>query len=244
MARPPIYKSGPMTRTEYQRRWRAKLKKRKKEEAKRAKLRAQQEQRAERERMLATKQLALPIQKFGVILEDFEWDFQVRNRETGMGRHAANHYPVAEEAHTAEEIVSYTADRFTLAADDCVLFMCVTVPYLAIGVDVLRLRGFRYASGIFWDKEKWATGYWTRNEHEHVLIGVKGNIPAPAQGTQWSSVIREEATEHSRKPEKLYRFIEEFYPTLPKIELNCRGVPRPGWHGWGYEAVPARTEGR
>src|SRR5215472_14874787 len=85
-----------------------------------------QERRAERERALATKQLALPDLKFGVIVEDFEWDLQVYSRDTGMDRHAANHYPVSEDAHTPEEIVQRTAERFACAADDCVLFMWTT----------------------------------------------------------------------------------------------------------------------
>ena len=30
--------------------------------------------------------------------------------------------------------------------------------------------------------------------------------------------------------------IEQYYPTLPKLELNCRGPGRPGWKVWGNEA--------
>ena len=100
-----------------------------------------------------------------------------------MDRHAANHYPVSETAHTAEEIVARTADRFACAADDCVLFMWATVPHLAVAIDVMRVRGFRYVSNYVWGKDKIGTGYWNRNKHEHLLIGVKGNIPAPAPGT-------------------------------------------------------------
>jgi hypothetical protein len=61
---------------------------------------------------LTSRRCSLPDLKFGVILEDFEWDFVVRSRETGMDRHAANHYPVSEDAHTADEIVARTAGRF------------------------------------------------------------------------------------------------------------------------------------
>jgi N6-adenosine-specific RNA methylase IME4 len=31
--------------------------------------------------------------------------------------------------------------------------------------------------------------------------------------------------------------IEAYFPSVPKIELNCRGVPRPGWDAWGNEAA-------
>jgi N6-adenosine-specific RNA methylase IME4 len=29
--------------------------------------------------------------------------------------------------------------------------------------------------------------------------------------------------------------IEAYFPNLPKIELNRRGSPRPGWEAWGNE---------
>ncbi len=53
-------------------------------------------------------QPSAPEPIFGSVLEDYEWDLEVRSRETGMDRHAANHYPVSEAAHTAEEIVRRT----------------------------------------------------------------------------------------------------------------------------------------
>jgi hypothetical protein len=34
---------------------------------------------------------------------------------------------------------------------------------------------------------------------------------------------------HSEKPEVFLQMIEEYLPNLPKIELNRRGSPRPGW---------------
>src|SRR4029077_11868225 len=71
-----------------------------------------QETRAAREK---TTGLKAPEGKFGVIVEDFEWDYEVRNRETGMDRHAANHYETADDAHTPEEIVARTAERFACA---------------------------------------------------------------------------------------------------------------------------------
>jgi N6-adenosine-specific RNA methylase IME4 len=35
--------------------------------------------------------------------------------------------------------------------------------------------------------------------------------------------------------------IEQYFPTLPKIELNRRGPPRPGWDAWGNEAEQAEA---
>jgi N6-adenosine-specific RNA methylase IME4 len=74
--------------------------------------------------------------------------------------------------------------------------------------------------------------------HETLLIGTRGKIPAPAQGTQPDSVFAASIGEHSAKPEVFAWMIERLYPTVPKIELFCRGKPRPGWRAWGNEAEP------
>jgi N6-adenosine-specific RNA methylase IME4 len=50
-------------------------------------------------------------------------------------------------------------------------------------------------------------GYWFRYEHKVLVIGVRGNVPARAQGDRWRSVIHHPRLElpngrvdHSRKP--------------------------------------------
>jgi N6-adenosine-specific RNA methylase IME4 len=194
------------------------------------------EVRAAREVELAVKTTALPSKRYNIIVEDYEWDFEVYSRETGMDRHAANHYPVSEDAHSAEEIVERTKDRITCAADDCALFMWTTVPHLAVAIDVLRLRGFRYASNWTWDKVNTGTGFWNRNRHEHLLLGIRGDIPCPALGEQWESLFSERSAAHSAKPEWFLELIESYFPNLPKIELNRRGAARPGWDAWGNQA--------
>lgn len=198
-----------------------------------------QEARAARERNLGAKQCALPDKKYGVVVEDYEWDHAVWSRDTGMDRHAGNHYAVGENAHTAAEIVERTRDRFSVADDNCVLFMWSTLQHAAIAMDVLRLRGFAYVSQYAWGKDKAGLGYWNRNKHEVLLIGVRGEVPAPAPGSQWDSLIEAPVGEHSAKPEIFLEMIETYFPTLPKIELNRRGPPRPGWDAWGNEAETA-----
>lgn len=200
-----------------------------------------QEGRAARERDLALRQCALPDRRYGLILCDDEWDHQVWSRETGMDRHAANHYETAAEAHTAEEIHERTKDRFACAADDCVLAMWTTVQHLAIAIDLMRLRGFRYVSHYAWGKDKAGLGYWSRNKHEILLIGVRGKIPCPAPGTQRDSLIAAPVGAHSAKPECFAEMLEEYFPNLPKIELNRRGPARPGWAAWGNEAEAEAT---
>ena len=62
-----------------------------------------------------------------------------------------------------------------------------------------------------------------------------GNPPAPAPGTQWESAFDAPTGAHSEKPEEFYRLLEEYFPSLPKIELNATKA-RTGWDRWGAEA--------
>jgi N6-adenosine-specific RNA methylase IME4 len=117
--------------------------------------------------------------------------------------------------------------------------MYATNPHLWIAMQVMNLRGFVYKSNYVWGKDKIGPGYWNREKHEILLIGVKGNIPCPAPGTQFDSLLIAPRGEHSEKPDVVYQMIETYFPSLPKLELNARRA-RKGWIGWGNEA-PATT---
>jgi len=194
---------------------------------------AKKERRAEREITLAGKIKALPTEKFGVVLADPEWRWEAYSDDTGMDRAAANHYPTSPT-----EIIA-GRDVASIAADDCVLFLWATVPRLLDALLVLAAWGFTYKSQFVWVKDVVGTGYWNRNRHEILLIGTKGDIPAPAMGDQWESVIEAPVGEHSAKPECVLEMVEAYYPTVPKIELNRRGPARQGWSAWGNEVEEA-----
>jgi N6-adenosine-specific RNA methylase IME4 len=118
--------------------------------------------------------------------------------------------------------------------------MWATAPMMPQAVLVMGAWGFDYKSQVMWRKlragDGRGTGYWFINEHELLLVGTRGNVPAPAPGTQWKSVIKAPVGEHSEKPEIFAQMIEEYFPTMTKIELNRRGPPRPNWSVWGFEA--------
>lgn len=194
------------------------------------------EHRAARERDLAAKITALPTKRYGVILADPEWRFEPWSRETGMDRAADNHYPTSELCDIAGR------DVRSIAADDCVLFLWATVPMLPQALYVMERWGFEYKSHLVWIKGKVGTGYWFRNAHELLLLGTRGSVPAPAPGAQIGSIIEAPAGAHSSKPEMALIVIERYFPSLPKIELNRRGAPRPGWDAWGNESEPMMTD--
>lgn len=188
--------------------------------------------RTQREADLAEQIQDLPERKYGVVVADCEWRFEPYSRVTGMDRAADNHYPTSDLEAIKQRPV------WRLAADDCVLFLWATAPMLPQALEVMQAWGFAYKSHLIWLKDRIGTGYWLRNKHELLLIGTRGSIPAPAPGTQHPSVIAAPVGAHSAKPEVFLELIEGHFPTLPKIELNRRGPPRPGWDAWGAEATP------
>ena len=70
------------------------------------------------------------------------------------------------------------------------LFLWATVPMEWEAHEVLRAWGFEYRSQFVWLKDRVSTGFWCRNKHEILLIGTKGNPPAPAPGEQSASVLK------------------------------------------------------
>jgi N6-adenosine-specific RNA methylase IME4/ParB-like chromosome segregation protein Spo0J len=201
-------------------------------EPKRAHVFVKQAARAERERELGARQLAWPTKIYGVIYTDPPWPWTSYSQITGMDR--APIYPVM----TPETIKAH--DVQSIAAENCVLFLCATFPLLPLALEVMAAWGFAYKTGAAWDKQHGATGYWFTSRCELLLLGTRGQPPCPAPGEQWKNLISEAAREHSRKPDEAYLLIESYFPTLPKIELFARGAARRGWDAWGNEAEPTQ----
>jgi N6-adenosine-specific RNA methylase IME4 len=192
---------------------------------------AKQIRRDERERDLAAATEAasktLGTKLYGVIYADPPWPFDVWSDETGMDRAAANHYPVMEvEAIKALPIP---------AAESCVLFLWATVPQMPAALEAMAAWGFTYKSAAVWDKLRAGTGHWLRSRAELLLIGARGEVPAPVPGQQMSQVIQAARTEHSEKPDIFATEIARLFPHVPKLEMFAR-KKRPGWDSWGNEA--------
>ena len=192
------------------------------------------ERRAEREAELGAFQAALPQRCYGVLYADPPWRFEPYVGETSNAL-AEDHYPTM----TLDAIKAL--DISSIAADDCALFLWATVPMLPHALEAMAASGFAYKSGFAWAKDRAGTGYWNRNQHELLLVGTRGDIPAPAMGVQWPSLIQAPRGRHSEKPAVFYDLIEAYFPNLPKIELFAR-TARPGWDCWGAEAPMEAAE--
>jgi N6-adenosine-specific RNA methylase IME4 len=198
-------------------------------EARAARHQEKRQVREKREQVLANRIIALPKKRYGVILADPEWKFKFWSEKGKTNSSADNHY------ETSPLEVIKARDVPSIAADDCVLFLWATAPMKPQALEVMAAWGFRYVSQAVWVKDKPGTGYWFRNQHEVLLVGTRGKVPAPAEGDQISSVISAPAGKHSEKPDAVYEMIERYFPNLPKMELNARKA-RPGWECWGFDA--------
>jgi N6-adenosine-specific RNA methylase IME4 len=196
---------------------------------------------------LGAKIAAMPDKKYGVIYAEPPWESGVYNEDTGSDGAASNDYATMDlEAIKRLRIP---------AAEDAVLFLRATVPILPRALEVMAAWGFTYKSNLVWVKDKADTGYWSQIQHEHLLIGVRGSVPAPAPGDLVASVIvsndgmmadpRKEGIPlflqvqnrragHSAKPAAFRVLIETMYPHLPRIELFAREDVE-GWDAWGKE---------
>jgi len=104
----------------------------------------------------------------------------------------------------------------------------------------LNAWGFKYVAEFIWIKDKIGIGSWVRGQHEHLLIGRRGNMHTPLPANRPPSVIQAPRREHSQKPDEVYELIELMYPGLPKIELFAR-QRHDGWECWGNQAPTAEA---
>lgn len=227
-----------------------------------AKAQVKKDARDQKEKVLAGCQRALPQKKYGLIYADIPRHFNVHSDETGLDRAPENHYPTMSFEETLRLPVA------DIAADDCIMVFWSTAASLIDDLEILAEWGFvtfrpritngklvrkadgsladpiegsgRYCSMQVWDKVKMGLGYWFRDRHEFILVAARGNVVAPAPGTQDQSLFSEVKSRHSAKPEHVAAMIERLWPNTPKIELFAR-VARHGWDVYGLEAPTCST---
>lgn len=202
------------------------------EAAKAIRTKKAEERRAERiEKIVEISKGNAPLgqiaERYPVIYADPPWRYEHIETES---RAIENQYPTM----TLDEIKALDLDA--IALDDCVLFMWATSPKLAEAFEVLRAWGFEYRTCAVWDKQKIGMGYYFRQQHELLLVAVRGQPMTPAPANRPSSVLSFPRGEHSAKPVEVYELIEAMYPELPKLEMFCRS-PRDGWGAWGNQAA-------
>jgi N6-adenosine-specific RNA methylase IME4 len=155
--------------------------------------------------------------KFDVIYSDCPWRYDF-SKKTADSIEA--HYPTMD----IEDIASLSVP----CASNSVLFLWATAPKLSEAMYVMESWGFTYKTNIVWDKCVIGLGYWSRVQHEHLLIGTRGKFSPPAYEFRESSVYKEKKGKHSRKPDHIRDWIDKSYSGMSKLELFGRDE-HPGW---------------
>lgn len=188
--------------------------------------------------------IPFPSKKFDIIYADPPWRYADTLHAKGMRNQSAeSHYNTMSLADIKALPVQ------DIAADNCVLFLWVTMPLLPEGLEVIKAWGFKYKSNAFtWIKTNkkarnslyYGLGRWTRGNAELCLIAVKGK--PKRVGKDVFSVVLAPIREHSRKPDEVRDLIRRLVGNGDAIELFSRQRAI-GWEVWGNQAPqePKRT---
>lgn len=172
------------------------------------------------------------MKKYNIIYADPPWTYKTWTAKGGH-KSASAHYPTMKK----EDIQKLPVKE--LAADDCCLFLWVTMPNLVEGIELIEKWGFKYKTCAFdWvktyksGKPVFGLGYWTRANAELCLLATKGHPKRINKSV--SQIVIERPREHSRKPDCVRDRIVQLLGDLPRIELFARQRVD-GWDSWGNE---------
>lgn len=185
----------------------------------------------------------LPEEKYDVIYADPPWDYGGKMQFDKSGKKdinihwqdnifisAANFkYPTLK----TRELMKIPIQE--IAKDDCLLFMWVTNPHLAQGIELGNAWGFEYKTVAFvWDKMNHNPGQYTLSYCELCLVFKRGRIPTPRGARNIKQLVRVPRGEHSQKPIEVLHNIEKMFPSQKRIELFARHKPK-DWDVWGLD---------
>jgi N6-adenosine-specific RNA methylase IME4 len=189
----------------------------------------------------------LPTEKYDVIYADPPWDYGGKMQ---FDKSSAK----AEEMDWSKNIFISSANfkyptlkiaelkkipLLEIAKDDCLLFMWVTNPHLAQGMDLGRHWGFEYKTVAFvWDKMVHNPGKYTMSYCELCLVFKKGRIPHPRGTRNEKQLIRSPRGAHSVKPPAVREAIDRMFPDQKKVELFARSRTL-NWDVWGLDVREA-----
>lgn len=185
----------------------------------------------------------LPKRKYSVIYADPPWDYGGK-MQFDKSSTSADKINWQREIFISSATFKYPTlklpelKRIPLAEiceDDCLLFMWVTNPHLAQGIELGTAWGFQYKTVAFvWDKMVHNPGKYTMSYCELCLVFKRGRIPSPRGTRNEKQLIRSPRGDHSVKPVDVRDAIERMFPEQARIELFARAKPK-NWDVWGLD---------
>lgn len=167
-----------------------------------------------------------PGTKYGVVYADPPWSYD------NGGRTVAGGIEEQYDTMTTDQICGLAPAIHT--AKNCVLYLWGTAPLVPDSLKVMAAWGFTFKTCAVWDKGVSGIGYWWLGQHEHLFVGVKGNVSPPPPDLRVSSMIRCRRGKHSRKPDYVRDKIAQWFPSVPRLEMFTR-IKVHGWDGFGNQ---------
>jgi N6-adenosine-specific RNA methylase IME4 len=187
--------------------------------------------------------------KYQIIYADPPWSYKVWSEDKKQAQGCAKkHYPTMDIKDICNLPIKTIIDK------NCKLFLWVTPPCLAEGLQVIHSWGFNYKTIVFaWIKTNkrqileqqsfipidsidrfYGIGHWTASNIELVLGALTPNGILNRQDKSISQIILSPRQEHSKKPDSVRDKIVQLCGDLPRIELFARQKTE-GWDVWGNE---------
>lgn len=192
---------------------------------------------------------SLPNEKFDIIYADPPWDYNGKMQfdKSGLNENfdpnkkvfissASFKYPTLKTNELKK------LDVQSICADDALLFMWTTGPFLDQSIDLGQSWGFDYKTIAFvWNKMRHNPGQYTLSYCELCLVFKKGRIPKPRGARNIKQLVEIPRGEHSEKPLEVLQSIGKMFPTQRKIELFARSTEE-GWTPWGLDSIVQHGE--
>jgi N6-adenosine-specific RNA methylase IME4 len=185
----------------------------------------------------------LPQKKYDIIYVDPPWDYGGKLQFDKSSK-SADKIDIGKKIFISSASFKYPTVKTKdlkkiplseIAKEDCLLFMWVTNPHLAQGIELGQAWGFNYRTVAFvWDKMMHNPGQYTLSYCELCLVFKKGKIPQPRGLRNIKQLVSTPRTDHSEKPLQILENIEKMFPSQDKIELFARHKPE-GWDVWGLD---------
>ena len=145
--------------------------------------------------------------------------------------------PWRDKDETIENIVELPV--MDIIADNAIMFMWTTVEQLPESMALLETWGFDYRSQLVWRKSKATITAYTREQHELVLIGKRGEPAKPAERERPPSVFEAPVPRQGRHPDILFQILEKMLPKGKRVVVLPTGdLPlshQDTWHMWNAE---------
>jgi N6-adenosine-specific RNA methylase IME4 len=160
------------------------------------------------------------LKKYDIIYVDPPWTY--RDKALSGNRGAECKYPVL----SLEDLRNLNIQE--LASDHCAMFMWVTFPMLAEGLELIKTYGFTYKTvGFVWIKTNkksggffMGMGNYSRSNAEVCLIGIKGRPQRVSKSIR--QVVESPLEQHSKKPGIVRDRIVELMGDKSRIEIFAR----------------------